>query len=503
MKTILSFFAALCISVAASGQTDNIFAFRDVENSVNTNVTALANGESDFLYGVVNDSINDENTLVKMDEAGNIIWQKKLLEVDTNKITYCQIKFHNNYVYILGYYNHPMAMRNVLLKVDNNGTLVWAKSQTCVSTQVYHNPSLEISFDNKIIVSSSTHYIIDMFCLNEDGSTNWTKRFSTTPDFKNPNFDICATSTGNILGCTKAENEMNLYCLGTNGNTKWMKTMFESNTYTRTKSIIEINSNKFLICGLRYPDIEVLTSSGFYAFIDSSGNFTDFRYVHSLREIKNGIILNNGNILLCGLDSLNNSHYLEIQSNGDLVSGYYSSSAYANNLSYNSVVEKNGNLYLGDFNNIKKMNDFSTFACVPYQPITYTTTGEDPTFSTGSSWGPTYPNNPVDNLDLEILESNNLVILSGCSSALEIEDHTKTNIKFYPTLLSNNQSIFIEHEISTPLQYQMMDINGKMISYNNLVSNSVTINALSNGMYVLKLISNENVVGMTKFVVTN
>jgi hypothetical protein len=508
MKRLISFLIGIIISILVSGQTDDIVAIRPADNINSLKILAIENGEANNLYTIVASNTDTSHYIIKMDEDFNIVWQKQLNNmVDTLGQDYVQMKFHNNSIYLLGtvsdgafstYYN--------LVKISNNGILLWSKKLTAIGGGFYHLPSMEFSNDSNLIIASSSSVSIDIYSLSEDGSVNWIQNFSSdSSEFKNPNFDICGAENGSIIGCAKAAGDISLYSIGSDGQYKWARRLVEAGTYTHVKSIFEVNSNKFLICGMRLGTSAPLTG-GFFGFIDSTGAIIDFRVFSELSIIKNGLVMSNGNILLrCEGPT---DVFLEIDNTGEIVSANtppnFQISYY-----YNSLVEKNGILYIGGFdyggnNWIKKVTDISTYSCRPYMSMSLNYASEDLSTIYYNNYFVTHTPGTVEDYAQITLDNCSLILFSGCSNVLGIEEQTNsTDVKIYPTLLTSNETIFVHYDIATPVQYQIMDLNGKMIRSNILLNNSISVNDLSNGMYILRLLSNENVVKTTKFVVAN
>jgi hypothetical protein len=297
---------------------------------------------------------------------------------------------------------------------------------------------------------------------------------------------------------------MGFYRMNSDGTPEWSKRILEMDqSITHIQSIREINANLFVACGYRIHDIMTAENKGFYTLIDGSGNFISFNLVNELREIMNIFPLDNGNFLLEGITFVTNHFALiEINSAGTIVNSYHTDGGTIAPSAYEGVADINGHLFIGDGAYVQKMSNIAPVQCFNYQSITITLIGDDPGTVPSSNYFVMDPNSgTITPNTLANLQPASVQLVLGCGLAAIIENPLGTNVKVYPTVLNNNELMFIEHEITDEVQYQIIDINGKIVEQHVLNNSSFIINGLSTGMYVLQLINNGNIVYHSKFLV--
>ncbi len=483
-----------------SSQVNSVF------NTLNNNTSnivfpeTILKGENNDIYIIATDYILKQ-FVIHADENNQVIWSKEILDSDEfAPVRINEAKIYNDHIYLLGYLPYP---KYILTKLDMNGNLIWSRQLTpsSIATQ-YHLPSLEIN-STQIVVSSSEGYSIDLFSLKEDGSENWIKSFNTDSALgKNPNFDIIVTPQGDIIGCAKAGSDMSIYCIAPNNSIKWSKRFVEQGRYTHIKSILQINNSHFLLCGYRVDPVMCPNGNGFYAIMDTSGTFIDYRVVNETSEIKNGIILNNGNILLESTAVLGEKVLIQISEEGNVVQCIKFSEANGGISSYNTIIEQNGYQYMLHNTYLQKLTDYNSFSCVNYLPITLTFQGVDPNSLPSSNYLSLHTGALLENNTSISVNNADIELIVVCQSMAGIEDQETHSIHLYPTILHNTEMININHDISGSIEYHICDMTGKMVMQNQLTGNTIQINGLGAGLYVIRFASNGNMIHSDKFVVT-
>lgn len=494
--TILS--VVFLISAATlSAQSNAVYAIRNNASGTLLSISSLVEGENDNVYCIGFDNLMSDYFLTKLNDNGQLVWQKKLTSTFWGLTSIHQLAFYNNEIYFIGTV-YDIQTKYMLVKADINGNLMWSKLLTPVGLSVYHMPSLSVKQNSGITVAGSMSESIDIFSLTTDGVTNWIKNFTTdTFAYKNPNFDITVTDNGDIVGCAKAESDMSFYCMGSDGNMKWASRVLEMNTnYTHVKSIVEVSANKFLVCGFR-------NVGGFYGFIDSTGSFTSLTLVNEFSQIRTGMVLNDGNILLEADHLDGHVNYLLIDDQGSLVNNYSSPFSISTYTSFNGLAETSNAKYFADAATIKKVADFNSLECLNLiqQPITFT--GQDPSASPSANYFAMHAPGSIANYPDAQLTISSLELEVACS-IVSVDETNSGSIDIFPTALNNNESIFVKHTLeNTVLDYQILDLNGKIVSLNPLKDNSIAINGLSAGMYVIQFAVKGSVIHSDKFVVVN
>lgn len=466
----------------------------------------IAQGESSLYYLGTTDL--SYHYLTKIDTNEIIIWSKRFSGIDYY-YKMCEIKVHDNAIYLLN--SHATEVKYVLIKLDLNGNFLWSKllqPQYVADNLSYHYPGIEIT-DNQIVISSSHLYGIDIFKLDHSGNEISISSFYTDSTVsKNPNFDIVIDDSGGLIGCAKAEADMSTYSLSSSGVTRWAKRFIEPNMHTQIKSMLEINNNQYLLCGFR-TSISNFELHGFYAFIDSNGVFTDFRVFDHLSEIKNGVVMSDGNILLNAetfdwSDSLYYDVAIIINPSGEIIQS--SKIGISTNIvySYNSFTEINGTHYFEwSGNEFLKIKNYTDFTCLNTAGINMSYITIDPNVIPNSNFimatsSATITNYLTINLYEEIMELD-LV----CQSFVGLEELKEFPIKIYPTILKSYEELNIEHDNTETLTYQIVDINGKILIENNLIDNKINVEYLSSGAYFIQFSTQGRIVHTSKFIITN
>ncbi len=499
---ILLLMAFLSFTSFIHSQVNTVFDLFNNNTSVQLYPETILKGANNDVYLIASDSYMT-HFILRIDANNQVIWAKEIDDID-DFMTISEVKIFNNHIYLLG---TTPAPNYILTKIDMNGNLIWTKQLSPSSASgSYHLPSLEIH-SNQVVVSSSMFDRIDLYSLKEDGSENWIRSFNTdSGSGKNPNFDITLTENGDIMGCAKAGSNMSIYCISGNNQLKWSKTYLEQQMdYTHIKSILEINSNRYLLCGYRIDDM--MNIKGFYSIIDSTGSFIDYRMINETSEIKNGTLLNNGNILLEAIEASDTTWgdkkiLIQISTDGNIVQSVKFSDGNPNLFSYNCIAEQNGYQYLIHNLYLQKLIDYNSFSCITYLPINLTYQGLDPNVMPTSSYMVTYPGASVQNNSMLSISDANVSLGVVCQSMAGIEDQETHSIHLYPTILHNTEMININHDLSGSIEYHICDMTGKMVMQNQLTGNTIQINGLSAGMYVIRLVANGNMIYSDKFVVT-
>tara|TARA_Y100000389_G_scaffold178691_1_gene192081 strand:- start:2583 stop:4544 length:1962 start_codon:yes stop_codon:yes gene_type:complete len=110
--------------------------------------------------GHINDSVGEHFTVVKLDNAGSVIWAKKLMRGEARSV----IQSTSNNGFLVGGRNHiPNVERgSYIIKIDNDGNIVWElKIEDDGSSGFYVEEIIILNDGNYAAVSNNSIHIID------------------------------------------------------------------------------------------------------------------------------------------------------------------------------------------------------------------------------------------------------------------------------------------------------------------------------------------------------
>ena len=158
------------------------------ENQTNQGyfIETIETNEGDFIAaGRINDSVGDHFTVVKLDNAGSVIWAKKLMRGDAQAV----IQSTSNDGFLVGGRNHiPNVERdNYIIKINNDGDIVWELKLGTGNSGFYVEKIISLSDGNYAVASTSSLDIID-----DNGNIINSIQWGT-------NKDIIQTSSGEFV----------------------------------------------------------------------------------------------------------------------------------------------------------------------------------------------------------------------------------------------------------------------------------------------------------------
>lgn len=158
------------------------------ENQTNQGyfIETIETNEGDFIAaGRINDSVGEHFTVVKLDNAGSVIWAKKLMRGDAQAV----IQSTSNDGFLVGGRNHiPNVERdNYIIKINNDGDIVWELKLGTGNSGFYVEKIISLSDGNYAVASTSSLDIID-----DNGNIINSIQWGT-------NKDIIQTSSGEFV----------------------------------------------------------------------------------------------------------------------------------------------------------------------------------------------------------------------------------------------------------------------------------------------------------------
>ena len=149
-------------------------------------IETIETNEGDYIAaGRINDSVGEHFTVVKLDNAGSVIWAKKLMRGEAQAV----IKSTSNDGFLVGGRNHiPNVERdNYIIKINNDGDIIWELKLGTGSSGFYVEKIISLSDGNYAVASTSSLDIID-----DNGNIINSIQWGT-------NRDIIQTSSGELV----------------------------------------------------------------------------------------------------------------------------------------------------------------------------------------------------------------------------------------------------------------------------------------------------------------
>jgi len=224
----------------------------------------IETNEGDYIAaGRINDSVGEHFTVVKLDNAGSVIWAKKLMRGEAKAV----IQSTSNDGFLVGGRNHiPNVERdNYIIKINNDGDIVWELKLGTGNSGFYVEKIISLSDGNYAVASTSSLDIIDDNG-NIINSTQW-----------GTNKDVIQTSSGELVVAGYTVNGVYEYFSAkkydSSLNEVWSKTNWipsqnnQSDMYF--ESVVELDNGNLVFSG------RAAGTGGYDIFIystDSSGN---------------------------------------------------------------------------------------------------------------------------------------------------------------------------------------------------------------------------------------
>ena len=236
------------------------------ENQTNQGyfIETIETNEGDFIAaGRINDSVGEHFTVVKLDNAGSVIWAKKLMRGDAQAV----IQSTSNDGFLVGGRNHiPNVERdNYIIKINNDGDIVWELKLGTGNSGFYVEKIISLSDGNYAVASTSSLDIID-----DNGNIINSIQWGT-------NKDVIQTSSGELVVAGYIVNGVYEYFSAkkydSSLNEVWSKTNWipsqnnQSDMYF--ESVVELDNGNLVFSG------RAAGEGGYDIFIystDSSGN---------------------------------------------------------------------------------------------------------------------------------------------------------------------------------------------------------------------------------------
>lgn len=411
--------------------------------------------------------------LIKTDTNGNLLWLQTYGGPDDDYSYSVKQTTDGGYITVGFTNSYGAGLYDIyLVKTDVNGGLLWTKTFGGASND--YGYSVCQTADGGYIVVGSTNGFggplsesVYLIKTNENGTLLWSKTFGGVSATVFSGSDILQTIDGGYLiggltyECSAGGTDILLIKTDLNGNVLWEKTY-----------------------GGIYDELNCVVGQcidGGYIVSGTSGN----RDYYLIKTDTAGSIIWSKTYGGTPIDVTNNEYCSDVEQTID--SGYVLIGSSDNF----SLAQYDNDIYLvkTDANGISDCNqtNYLTTEAFCFSPVNSPATIS----SSGGSMSTYSP-----------LVSGGVNITNLCG-AVSINDYNleDKNISIFPATLHNGEFIYVKQKIENTLSYQIIDLNGKMVEYKALANNSIPINSLSAGMYIIQFAIENNIVYKDKFIV--
>ena len=234
----------------------------------------IETNEGDYIAaGHIDDSVGEHFTVVKLDNAGSVIWAKKLMRGEARSV----IQSTSNNGFLVGGRNHiPNVERgSYIIKIDNDGNIVWElKIEDDGSSGFYVEEIIILNDGNYAAVSNNSIHIID-----DNGNIINSTVTSAGGGAEYNNKGIIQTSSGELVIAGYLSwgiyDHILIEKYDLNLNLLWHKTNLKycCSEYSEIslESIVELDNGNLVVSGRIEPN-ENTNYDIFIYSTDSSGN---------------------------------------------------------------------------------------------------------------------------------------------------------------------------------------------------------------------------------------
>lgn len=485
----------------------------DFENSSDTPIKMLIDNNGNIYNPGTsyNSATKDNIVYFKIISNGLQEWYKDISNPSYDHLADFAIDANNN-LYSTGYYGNIYFNPGFVQKINSNGTLLW------VDTTEFETKSIAIDDSNNVYILYSD-FAVGIIKYDSLGEVKFNVRNDST---LNGYFILPSLIT--------LDDENNIYVVGTSSfglDDEFMLKKFSPNgnflwsvTYNPTEDAdqplfvsIDEYSNIYLygVTGGGNPGNGVALVK-----YDSSGNFLWDQQILAPISVAIGLsVTKNSEPVISGISFLNSklthsvTHYTE---DGEIIWSYYpDDTVNFGNLSGSMIVDKDDEVYYTGCTKGFGIGNSSDILLLKLD-------------SNGNLLWKTKYNSSSNKIDIPVdmaLDFNNDILITGYTYDTLTNNDILTLKYSQPTQISEidlgkSINIFPNPFYSTatiqlydinsknPIELQWCDLPGRLIKTENIHSKNnytITREGIENGMYILKLISENKIIGTTKIVV--
>lgn len=322
------------------------------ENSADVNFFGKFVDSSDNIYVLGNTTVSDRELFyAKLDSSGSQLGGKKYTTSTTGHSNFAaDIKQDSSGNLYLGCFTSRTGLKRSasLIKINSSGTILWQKTFTYSTTDVYIRSITVDSNDNVIVLLQVGSPIgAEVIKFNSSGTLQWSYRFANNYSFY-PNGGLDTDSNDNIYfagsgGYQLASNRRNTVIkLNSSGTIQWHSTSYSYSSQAQYVYDLHVSSeDKLYFCG-NYYNYNAFDSHAHWTELNTSTGavnlarwckFSNTNY-HAFFGIRTD---DDGNIVVAGFRNTSTTTEMNVArfpSDGSLTGTY---STHNDNLTYAAV----------------------------------------------------------------------------------------------------------------------------------------------------------------------
>jgi hypothetical protein len=221
------------------------------------------------------------NEIIKMNKTGKVSWTKRLVtgkldSTHTEKVSAVPVIQTSDGNFLIGtiMYDSLKLPQTCLLKLDNQGQLIWSKRYITKDFGIIYN--IKETSDKSILVcgavtdEASGHTYAMAFKTNENGDLNWKFRNVNTDSISGAFYSITEIPGKGYVFAGNVNHSAMLVHTGIDGTVHWTKRFFYSVGINFVRSVIFTSDNSLLTTG--WLDMNSTYSQLFFSKFDLDGN---------------------------------------------------------------------------------------------------------------------------------------------------------------------------------------------------------------------------------------
>lgn len=502
MRTLLLLFA---FGVASATNAQAPFTLQITDSSTGTfqPVDFEPTIDGGYIIGGSDLAFNGNPKIVKLDASGNVEWAKAVW--NSGAAAHAPVaavgqSVSGNIFVLVDASDGGMVYDFTLAEFDLNGNLVWEKT---ISLDNYYQNyytgfhKVEQLSTGEYYILPSAYHTVPIIKLTATGDLIWAKELDgDSPTDKTPAFDYHVSSSGEITGACKDENDRMVFRMDASGNVIWSE-KYVSGLYTHTKCITQTSDGNYVMGGYQAGAwgafiMKIAASDGsimWYQAYDGVGQVWDISETASgglLASADNG---STGSLRFLELDDLGNVtdaweaitgiHNVAVPNYSQLTGGEFI-------LSARDQTSSGAGLLLRGYDN-------GGFGC-GFQPITVSYSGYD--YS-----GVTYQSNyvTVSNVGtqvasaLSISDVTTITTSDFCETFTNVDVIEELEMDLYPN--PANEVVTLQ-ALYPGGNYQLVNLTGQIVLHGRLEGETAVLDVseLTSGLYFLSLEQNGNVI---------
>ncbi len=307
MKKFFTLFAIIFIfqfDLSAQSTFQKTIAVAGYPEFISTGVHRCNDGG--FLLSGYDASSTTVGFIIKLDAASQVVWTKLISDsAQVQVMVYSVGECSTGGYYALGYTKDMNYIPNVfLMKMDVAGNMLWDKLfQMPVGESIYGSvpPKVTELPSGEFLICTAMYSSVGIIKTDATGNVIFAKSIiGDSLEPKNPGLDAIVSNDGGILAAGKRGNDPYFVKTDASGNIQWTKIFTMSNFYNRIYRMVATSDGGYIAAGMK-ADATTYTYSGFLMKLNANGNvdwykeysnnIVGFFYFTDIKELYNGSFL--------------------------------------------------------------------------------------------------------------------------------------------------------------------------------------------------------------------